>query len=324
MHELTTTRHNPMIDPSLHVWGWEIPVYLFLGGMVAGIMIISGYFLFSGRHRASTQCSCFQLPLVGLVLLTLGMLALFLDLEHKLFTWRLYTTFEIKSPMSWGAWILILVYPALAAVAALRVPELWRIAFKGRLAGLVLFSERIRGSAAATKTIGIVNMLLGGLLGIYTGVLLSALGARPLWSSSILWLLFVVSGLSSAAAFAHMIARDPYERVLLAKADNGFLIFELFVFALFFIGLASTSDAHLRAAQLLLGGAFAPAFWVLVIGLGIVIPLIVQLMAVNGKIPHTPVAPILVMGGGLALRFVIVSAGQFSHWMNAHGLPLPF
>jgi formate-dependent nitrite reductase membrane component NrfD len=145
-----------------------------------------------------------------------------------------------------------------------------------------------------------------------------------LWSSSILWLLFVISGLSSAAAFAHMIARDPYERVLLAKADNGFLIFELFVFALFFIGLVSTSEVHLRAAELLLSGAFAPTFWVFVIGLGIVIPLIVQLMAVNGTIAHTPVAPILVMGGGLALRFVIVSAGQFSHWMNAHGLPLPF
>jgi len=324
MHELTTTRHNPLIDPTLHVWGWEIPVYLFLGGMVAGIMIISGYFLFSGRHRASTQCSCFQVPLVGLLLLTLGMLALFLDLAHKPFTWRLYSTFEIKSPMSWGAWILILVYPALAAVAALRVPESWRTSFKGKLAGLVSFSERTRASAAATKAIGIVNMLLGGLLGIYTGVLLSALGARPLWSSSILWLLFVISGLSSAAAFAHMIARDPYERVLLAKADNGFLIFELFVFALFFIGLVSTSEVHLRAAELLLSGAFAPTFWVFVIGLGIVIPLIVQLMAVNGTIAHTPVAPILVMGGGLALRFVIVSAGQFSHWMNAHGLPLPF
>lgn len=321
MHELTTTRHNPMIDPTLHVWGWEIPVYLFLGGMVAGIMMISGYFLFSGRHRTTTQCSCFQVPLVGIALLTLGLLALFLDLEHKPFTWRLYTTFEIKSPMSWGAWILILVYPALAAVALLRVPESWRVVFKGRL---VSFSKSARESAAATKAIGIANMLLGGLLGIYTGVLLGALGARPLWSSSILWLLFVVSGLSSAAAFVHMIARDKYERVLLAKADNGFLIFELFVFALFFVGLAGTSEAHIRAAQLLLGGAFAPTFWVFVIGLGIVIPLIVQLMAVNGKIPHTPVAPILVIAGGLTLRFVIVSAGQFSHWMNAHSLPLPF
>lgn len=25
-------RMNPEIDPILHIWGWEIPLYLFLGG----------------------------------------------------------------------------------------------------------------------------------------------------------------------------------------------------------------------------------------------------------------------------------------------------
>ena len=45
-------------------------------------------------------------------------------------------------------------------------------------------------------------------LGIYTGVLLSALGARPFWNSALLGPLFLVSGLSSAAAFTHLVARD--------------------------------------------------------------------------------------------------------------------
>ena len=51
MNEITTTRNNPLIDPSMTAWGWEIPVYLFLGGMVAGMMLIAGYFLFKGRHK---------------------------------------------------------------------------------------------------------------------------------------------------------------------------------------------------------------------------------------------------------------------------------
>ena len=38
--ELTTTRHNPHVDPVMAMWEWQIPVYLFLGGMVAGMMII--------------------------------------------------------------------------------------------------------------------------------------------------------------------------------------------------------------------------------------------------------------------------------------------
>jgi formate-dependent nitrite reductase membrane component NrfD len=49
MLELVTTRHNPMVDPALHVWGWEIPVYLFLGGWVAGSMIIAGWLARQGR-----------------------------------------------------------------------------------------------------------------------------------------------------------------------------------------------------------------------------------------------------------------------------------
>ena len=41
MLEITSTRHNPMVDPVLSVWGWEIPVYLFVGGLVAGMMILA-------------------------------------------------------------------------------------------------------------------------------------------------------------------------------------------------------------------------------------------------------------------------------------------
>ncbi len=122
MHELTITRHNHLIDPSLHIWGWEIPVYLFLGGLVAGMMIISGYFLFRGRHKEVDSC-CMTLPFLSLVLLSVGMFALFLDLEYKVHVWRMYATFQIKSPMSWGSWILIFVYPALFLNMLVRQPK---------------------------------------------------------------------------------------------------------------------------------------------------------------------------------------------------------
>ncbi len=312
MHELTTTRMNPQIDPSLHIWGWEIPVYLFLGGLVAGIMIISGYFIFKGRYKHS-YFSCFYLPHISLVLLSAGMFALFLDLEHKVYVWRLYTKFEITSPMSWGSWILLLVYPTLLATTLTRIPP----AFQNRIKVFDKISGFINLHPRAVKNVGVLSMIVGAILGMYTGVLLSALGARPLWNSSILWVLFLTSGLSSAAAFVHMITDDRHERELLAKADNGFLIFELFVFAQFIIGLLSSTQMHQNAAQLILTGQYAAVFWVFVIGLGIIIPLIIQLLAVNHKVQHTPIAPIMVIAGGLILRFVIVSAGQYSHWVTA-------
>ncbi len=309
MNEITTTRSNPMIDPSLTVWGWEIPVYLFLGGMVAGMMLISGYFLFKGRHK-ETNCSCYYLPYMSFVLLTLGMVALFLDLEHKLYVWRLYTTFEVTSAMSWGSWILILVYPILMLNILLRPPKV----LEEKLPIIGEWKNKLLANPLWIKYIGVLSMFFGAGIGLYTGVLLSSLGARPLWSSSILWLLFLVSGLSGAAAFVHVIAKNVYERELLAKADNAFLIVELFVIALFIIGLKTATEVQAHAADMLLFGDFASTFWVFVIGVGIVIPLIIQLLAVNHKIHHTPIAPLMVIVGGLLLRFIIVAAGQYSHW----------
>lgn len=313
MQEITTTRHNHLIDPFMTVWGWEIPVYLFVGGLVAGMMIISGYFLLKGRD-SEENCSCRFLPLVSIIILSIGMLALFLDLEHKLYFWRLYTTFQVTSPMSWGAWILILVYPALLVNAVVApIPY-----FLEKIPQLQKANEFFKDRKFAKKNVGVINMLLGGMLGIYTGVLLSTMGARPLWNTSILWVLFLVSGLSTAAAFVHMLAKNKFESELLAKADNGFLIIEFFVIVLMLLGLLTSTQPHIDAAQLLISGPYAASFWVFVVFMGILIPLVIQLLAVNHKIKHQPIAPILVILGGLILRFVIVSAGQYSHWFNAH------
>ncbi len=319
MPELAITRHNALVDPLLHVWGWQIPVYLFLGGWIAGMMIIAGVVLHFGRHR-ERHCVCGVLPTLSFVLLSLGMFALFLDLEHKPYVWRLYTTFRVTSPMAWGAWILVLVYPALAAAWVVRPPRILRDLaqmFPGSIVGsglsrIVRLSDGIRPTAI--WYIAAANIALGVALGIYTGVLLSALGARPFWSSALLGPLFLLSGLSSAAAFTHLVARDPVERVLLAKADNVFLGLELFAIALFLIGLLNASQAHAEAARLVLGGPFTAVFWVGVVGLGIVFPLAIQSLAVSHRIVHTPLAPLLVLAGGLVLRFVFVMAGQASHW----------
>lgn len=309
MIEFTSTRANHLVDPFLHVWGWEIPVYLFLGGLVAGMMAIAGWFLFADRHRKVDSVMAL-LPGLGLVLLSLGMGALFLDLEHKPYVWRLYTTFELASPMSWGAWILVAVYPALLGALLLSVPEFLR----RRFPALAVLSDGLRARTPVVRVIAAANMVLGGLLGIYTGILLSALGARPLWNSAVLGPLFLASGLSSAAALVHMVARNRAESELLARADNRFLQAEVVLLALFLIGLLSATQVHMRAAGLVLGGPFTAVFWVGVVGIGIAVPLFIQSLAVSHRIRHTPVAPLLVLSGGLLLRIVIVYAGQVSRW----------
>ena len=310
MIEVLTTRHNPMVDPSLHVWGWEIPVYLFLGGWVAGCMVLSGWLMWRGK-RPDERTVAYVLPWIGIVLLSLGMGALFLDLEHKLYVWRMYHTLQPTSPMSWGGWILVIVYPFMALAALASIPR----GLLSRWPRLASFAERLREDANLRR-LGVASIAAGIALGIYTGILLSSLGARPLWASAVLGPLFLVSGLSTGAAFAHMIARDPAEESSLLRADVLFLVTELALIALFLIGHLTSGAQHANAAALLLGGPYTAVFWVLVVGLGIVFPLAVQSLMLARRIGHTVVAPLLVMLGGLALRFVIVSAGQYSHWIT--------
>ncbi|PTY06594.1 polysulfide reductase [Opitutaceae bacterium EW11] len=345
MIESTIHRHNAGIDPAMHLWGWEIPTYLFLGGLVAGLMIIAGVRLVAMRPRERQALVCCTIgPLVGLALLSLGMLALFLDLEHKSHVWRLYLTFRPTSPMSWGSWILLLVYPALAANAIAHLPEAIPALAK-RIPVLVTWSDFILGRSRLVLAIGFVNIVLGISLGIYTGILLSTMGARPLWSSAVLGPLFLFSGLSTAAALLHGIlvltqpagerpgfadfllsalARLSESRPLdhkvaptLAAADNSFLTIELALLGLLLVGHLTSTQVHRQAAALLLTGPYAAVFWVFVVGLGILVPLTLQTLELGHRIRHTLAPALLVLGGGFALRVILVAAGQASHWASA-------
>lgn len=318
--EVTSTRHALE-----RLWGWEIPVYLFLGGLVAGIMILSGARILAGRRGPDSWPWA---PMLAVVLLSLGMGALFLDLEHRWHVWRLYLTFQPTSPMSWGSWILLLVYPALLGAALVHPPE--RVPFGS---GLLRRVRALRVPDRAVTGIGLANLLGGIALGLYTGLLLGALGARPLWSSAALGPLFLLSGLSTAAALLHLLSMTRsggYADLLLAgffrllgerrddgailRLDNAFLSLELATLLLFLLGLATGPAVQREAVSSLLAGAWAPLFWCGVVFTGLVLPLALQALELTGRIAHTAIPALLVLGGGFLLRWVLVFAGQASHW----------
>jgi formate-dependent nitrite reductase membrane component NrfD len=333
--ELSSNRHNPGIDPELDAWGWEIPVYLFLGGLVAGLLILGGYHILRGRNEPAKEAYPLA-PMLGVVLLSVGMGALFLDLSHKAYVWRLYLTFQPTSPMSWGAWILLLVYPALLAAALLNPPE--RVPFGDAiLARVKVYARWLRMRPRLVQGIGAANLLGGVALGLYTGILLGSLGARPLWNSAILGPLFLFSGLSTAAALMHLLSmasqgsqQESFGDAMLAgffklinpklggevmlRADTSFVTIEMAILALWLIGMLTATSVHKEAAALVLTGAYAPAFWSLVILSGLVGPLFIQVAELSGKIRHTAAPAVLVLIGGFALRWILVAAGQTSHW----------
>ena len=216
MLEVVSGRHNPLVDPTLHVWGWEIPVYLFLGGLAAGLLILTAAVeLAAGRRPASPALRL--MPLAALGVVSTGMLALFLDLEHKDHVLRFYLAFQPASPMSWGAWILVLVYPIGALFALGSLPPLWRRRWLGGVGGpLARLGARAR---AQRRTILWASIVAGAGLGVYTGLLLGTLSARPAWNSTILGPLFLASGLSTGAAFMLLFRPRREERERLVRWD---------------------------------------------------------------------------------------------------------
>lgn len=310
MIELDVARHSNLVDPRLHVWGWEVPVYLFLGGLAAGTMILTSLL---ALRRAERSPALRWLAFAAPVLVSVGMLALFLDLAYKVHVWRLYLAFRWSSPMSWGAWILIAVYPVtlLLALAGLDDVQAGKAAaWAGRL-GLSRFLLAARGMGRRHAS-GLLrwNLAVGAGLGVYTGVLLSTLGARALWSSALLGPLFLVSGLSTGGAFLLLFGLAAEERRDVARWDRVTIGVELALLALFLAGLGTSGAAGREAAGLLLGGPYTAPFWSLVVLGGLAVPLLLETLEARLHLRFTVATPALILGGGLALRFILVAAGQ--------------
>ncbi|MDJ0864345.1 MAG: polysulfide reductase NrfD [Gammaproteobacteria bacterium] len=312
---LVTLRANPKVDPSLGIWSWEVPVYLFLGGMTAGILVFASLVILLGRDK-EFSFTAKKLVLWAPVVLSLGMGALFLDLEHKLYVWRFYTTFQPASPMSWGSWILLLIYPisVLLILAYLReaYPTLAKVVDRAAV-GRWLTDYAIRNRLGVAKW----GVILGVFLAFYTGILLSAFSARPFWNTGFLAPLFLVSGLSAAAALTILFSPSADERHYFTKVDIGLIAVELALLAMLLTNLSTGVGPQLSAVELIMGGDYTVMFWVFFVLPGLLLPVILEYWELTGtRKAWMFISPVLVLYGGFMLRHVTVALGQASSWVN--------
>lgn len=306
--EVLHGRNNPGIDPGLHAWGWEVPVYLFLGGLVAGLMVLMPLLEMQTGEKPRGLT---HVPLAAFGMLSVGMLALLADLEYPTHVYRLYFAIQPASPMSWGSWTLLLVYPTLVA--------LWLGAVEGglreRLLGLVGplrgVGQAVFDAADAHRgTLLWASVAIGVGVGTYTGLLLGTMASRPQWNTAVLGPLFLTSGTSTAAAMLLLLPAEARARHLLVRWDSLAIAVELVLLALMLVGLSTGSHASQLAAAALLGGPWTPWFWSIVVILGLMVPLSLNLLEIRRHLPMTVAGPVLVLFGGFVLRVVLVYAGQ--------------
>ncbi|EAR01352.1 NrfD/PsrC family molybdoenzyme membrane anchor subunit [Maribacter sp. HTCC2170] len=303
-------RNIPNIDPSLQIWHWPISVYLFLGGLAAGLLFFAALFTIL-KKEGETPATVKYATIVAPIALVLGLIALFYDLTNKIYFWRLYTTIRIESPMSWGAWVLLIITPLSIIWVFSFYSDIfpkWNLKF-GFLKKFHSFVVKHR------MNIAYALIPLSLILGIYTGILLSAFNARPLWNNAILGPLFLVSGLSTAAATIILFSKSHYERKLFSKIDLGLIIIELALIVHMIMGYWAGSEVQLEAMQLLTNGEFTIMFFVFVVILGLIFPAVLEIIELKGYKVPVAVPAILILVGGLVFRFVMVEAGQITRYL---------
>jgi formate-dependent nitrite reductase membrane component NrfD len=268
--------------------GWEMMIvwYFFLGGIAGGAYFTAAIAdNFGGpRDRQVARVGyVLSLPLVmacGILLIAdLGVPTRFLNMLRVLKFW---------DPMSIGAW----------AVGAFGMFSF--------VSSVLSFTATARTDALRRK-IGLVGIFFGFFLASYTGVLLSS-SAQPFWSEArLMGALFLASGASTGMAAISLIlfltgasAGEGWGKV--KKADRYSMVFELCVLAIFLALLGS-------AAKPLTSGHFAPLFWGGLVGVGLIVPLLLDLVGHRVK-TLAALSALLVLAGGFVLRYVVLMSIQ--------------
>lgn len=297
-----------------HKWGltFHIPWYLFLGGLAGGTMTIGALADLLGGSRERLRNFARVAAYITVPVIIAGGLALSFHLgkPERGFAFPLFFT-NYQSWMTIGGWILGAFAPVSLVYAA---------------AWYFNIDRRIR------RVMAMVGAPLGLLMSLYTGFLLSAAwvvpGDRwyvPLWDNRYLPILFVLSGLSTGLAACGLSAltggqaRD--ERWAAADiaslADVVAIVAEGIWVYIFLASLGGGTVGQQLAYKLLTQGDLAPWFWWGFVAAGIAVPLLASAAhMVSERTFHARIGWvvygkfILVLAGGLMLRYIIVWGGD--------------
>jgi formate-dependent nitrite reductase membrane component NrfD len=289
------------------VWGWQIAWYLFLGGLGAGATLTSLLASRAGARYAPIERAGATLagPAVAL-----GTALLVIDLGMgRREPWRLvYLYLNWQSPMTWGTWILTLFIPV-ALLHALAVTG----TLPARFERLVAPVRRV--CVLAQGPLKVVAGALALSTAIYTGVLLSVPPSFPLLNSWLLPVLFLVSalstGLSAAVLVGYVRARRQETELDLhiwSRIHIVLVVLELGVL-LAWLAVGSASPAGNASVQMLVSGELAPVFWIGVVLVGLVAPVLAFVVEAaprghSSRLALTGEAGVL--AGGLALRYLVL------------------
>ncbi len=285
--------------------GALIAVYFYLTGLSAGSFVISVISTIGGKteYKPIGRIGAVLAPL----LLLLAPLALIIDLEQQPRFWHLFLYLNLKSPITYGSFLLML-YP---------------------INGIIYAWYLFKGNARLAKILGLIGIPLAICTHGYTGFILALGKGRILWSTALMPTLFIVSAMVSGMALVILAAAIRYsyrylhapleererDRTLilnLGKVMGAMIIADLFLVGNDILVLLTSTQEALHVAHLILFGEFQPLFVGTEIFLGGFLPMLLVFIPWTGRsLRGIVAASILVMVGVMAMRYVVVVGGQY-------------
>ncbi len=324
------------VEGTIHViWNWIVAVDLFAAGLSAGAFIISAtaYFLGRERYEIITRIGAYIAPFPVII----GILALISDLERPHLFWKLFLTLRPNSVMSLGAWLLLFFSIFSFAHLYLWLPEQFDYLKIAPAIQSNKFLSRFRGDNL-TKIRGLVagfGIPISIGVGIYTGVLLGALTARPFWNNPMLPMLFLISAMMTGSAAICFVGcfikgfrgmtREQINtnKFMIHSIDFTLMVFSIIAVFLFILGLYVSTRSSAKAVHLIMGGEFTLLFWTVAVGVGLLLPLALEVYELIpyyiGQVElreHNPwisgIITASVLIGGFTMRYVVIYVGQMA------------
>ena len=286
-------------------WPWPIAVYLFLAGISGGAVATA---IMMNLYRRQTRDNTPLLKaatLIGFVTIVLGMVCLVLDLTNPLNFWRILIYYNPTSVMSLGVMALLGYIPLVCILMLVALRDDFKISF---LDGIIGWFDAHRCGLQW------IVLVLALTICAYTGFLISALIRFPLINQAVLPALFVASGLSAGAAASKMVAAGMFgadqhsaDLKLLHGAEWPIMAAEALCIFMIAVALISGNAAAQAAAQAFTTGAWATEFWIGVVGVGFLVPILLSGAKNSTAFYLSGLASVT---GMMCLRLFILYAGQ--------------
>ncbi len=275
-------------------WGKKIASYLWAKSISAGVLLLSALLLHIGFEADAPLLHVIS-PAVALLFLGVTLALLALDLKKPGRFFYLLTKPNLKSWLTLGGYVLM-IYGVLAGLwlaQGLTQPA---------ISPLVSWPAALFAIAAAG----------------YSAFLFAQARGRDFWQSPLLFWHLLIQSVSAGAALLMIIGSleliSPFQFMsapMFAWLGNALVISLFAGLAMTFSDLFLThgSEELRRSADLLVKGALRNQFWICVVLIGVIVPVVLMFWPTRSLVPNV-VAAVLALAGLWVYENLWIKAGQ--------------